>query len=348
MNSEPMIKLGGRQVGANQPTYIIAEIGVNHNGSVDLAHRLIDAAKEVGADAVKFQTFRTEDLILQGTGKAAYQTETTGAGSQYEMLKGLELPFEAFKELKEHCITVDIDFMSTAFDPLSLDFVASLSPTCLKWPSGEITNLPLLRQAAKTKLPVLLSTGMGSIREIATAVEQLPNNDIVILQCVSNYPARLEDQNLRVLPALQAAFGCPVGFSDHTIGPYAALAARSLGMSVLEKHFTLDQGLPGPDHRASIEPKDFRHMVDILRQLELGLGDGIKRAVVDEQQIKSVARKSLVYRHDLAPGHILTEEDLCAKRPGTGVSPDKIDLIVGLPLTKAVRSNTLLELADVR
>ena len=228
MQTVPQITIGGRRIAADAPTYVVAEIGVNHNGDAALAHRMIDAARQTGADAVKFQTYRTQDLVLESAAKADYQNRTTGLGNQFEMLRALELPFEVFRDLREHCREVGIDFMSTAFDPISLDHVASLDPVCLKWPSGELTNWPMLRQAKATGLPLMLSTGMGSLREIAAAMDLMgADADVVILQCVSNYPAQIEDQNLRVLPVMQAAFGCPVGFSDHTVGPYAALVAKA-------------------------------------------------------------------------------------------------------------------------
>lgn len=349
MHILPQLNLNGRRVAANAPTYVIAEIGVNHNGNADLAHQMIEAAKRTGADAVKFQTYRTSDLVLESAAKAEYQTKTTGAGSQFDMLQALELPFSVFTDLRDHCREVGIDFMSTAFDPVSLEYVASLDPVCLKWPSGELTNRPLLRLARATGLPVMLSTGMGSLYEIAAAMDLMgPEADVVILQCVSNYPARIEDQNLRVLPALQAAFGCPVGFSDHTIGPYAAIAAKPLGMAVLEKHFTLDRLMEGPDHAASIEPDDFAHMVCLLRQIEAGLGDGVKRPSPAEENVRTVARKSLVYRHDLPASHILQEEDLIGKRPGGGVGMDQLELYTGRALSQAVSANQLLDPDHVR
>lgn len=349
MHALPYITIGGRRVAADEPTYVIAEIGVNHNGDPALAHRMIDEAKKAGADAVKFQTYRTQDLVLESAAKAVYQQGTTGGGSQFEMLRALELPFEIFAELRDHCAKVGIDFMSTAFDPISLDFVASLKPVSLKWPSGELTNLPLLRQARETGLPIMLSTGMGSLHEIAVAMDLLgPRTDVVILQCVSNYPARIEDQNLRVLPTMQAAFGCPVGFSDHTIGPYAVIAAKALGMAVIEKHFTLDSRMEGPDHSASIEPADFANMVSVLRQIEFGLGDGVKRPRPSEENTRQVARKSLVYRHDLPAGHVLAEGDLIGKRPGGGIGPERLELIAGRSLVRAVKADELVEMGHVR
>lgn len=344
MQALPELQIAGRRIAADAPTYVIAEIGVNHNGDAALAHRMIDAARTSGADAVKFQTYRTEDLVLESAAKAEYQTRTTGVGNQFDMLRALELPLEVFSELRDHCNEVGIDFMSTAFDPISLEYVVSLEPVCLKWPSGELTNWPLLRQAKATGLPVMLSTGMGSLREISAAMDLMgPESDVVILQCVSNYPARIEDQNLRVLPVMQAAFGCPVGFSDHTIGPYAALVAKALGMAVLEKHFTLDCSMDGPDHAASIEADDFGSMVSLLRQIEEGLGDGVKRPLLTEKSVRSVARKSLVYRSDLSAGYVLQENDLIGKRPGGGVGMDRLEQFIGRALSQDVTMDELLE-----
>lgn len=347
----PFATLGSRRVSAEDPCYIIAEIGVNHNGDVDLAHKMIDAAKVAGADAVKFQTFRTDDLVTAAAHKADYQSVSTGAGSQADMLRRLELPIKTFDALRRHCVAVGVDFMSTAFDSVSLEAVISLGPVCLKWPSGELNNLPLLRQAARSGLPVMLSTGMGNLTEISVAVDQLSAgrcNDIIILQCVSNYPARIEDQNLRVIPALSRVFGRPVGFSDHTLGPYAAIAARALGMAVLEKHFTLDRTMDGPDHAASIEPDRFAEMVAVIRAVETGLGDGVKRPIASEDGVRAVARKSLVFRQALPKGHVLNSDDLVAKRPGTGISPDRLEVFIGLPLVCAVERDELLLMDHVR
>ncbi|MFY0622845.1 MAG: N-acetylneuraminate synthase family protein [Pelagimonas sp.] len=344
------LQLGARRISSQDPTYIIAEIGVNHNGSPALAHEMIDAAAKAGADAVKFQTFRTDELILAGTSKASYQQETTGDGSQEEMLRALELSLDIFADLKQHCVDVGVDFMSTAFDHISLNDVRDLDPVCLKWPSGELNNTPLLRQAATMGLPILLSTGMGSITEISAAIDTLTVggcDDIVILQCVSNYPAHIEDQNLRAMQNMAAVFGRPVGFSDHTIGPFAAIAARALGMSVLEKHFTLDRSMAGPDHASSIEPGDFEQMVQVLRQIEAGLGDGVKRPLQQEENIRNVARNSLVYAHDLPAGHMLTGDDLISKRPGGFIPPNQVDSLIGLTLKQDVRKDQITVRTDV-
>lgn len=346
--SDPMIIIGDRAVSDRNPCLIIAEIGVNHDGELDLAHRMIDAAHECGADAVKFQTFKTDANILRDAPKADYQKRQTGAGTQFEMVQKLELKFTDFIELKRHCDTIGIEFVTTAFDHEALDFVISLAPACLKWPSGEINNLMLLRQAAKSQLPVLLSTGMASLAEVDRALDVLRGQcDYAVMQCVSDYPARLEDQNLRVLRTFAAAFDCPVGLSDHTLGQTAAIAARALGMAVLEKHFTLDASRPGPDHAASMEPGEFRNMVDTMRALEVGLGDGIKRPVAAELSTRTVARKSLVYARDLGSGHKLTEADLCAKRPGTGLAPDLVDIVCGQRLSRSVSADSHVELSDL-
>ena len=345
------IQLGNRRISENDPCYIVAEIGVNHNGDVDMAHSMIDAAKQAGADAVKFQTYKTDAIITKNTNKAEYQTKTTGVGSQDEMLRKLELPDIAFVELEKHCREVGIDFMSTAFDSESLELVSKLRPVCLKWPSGELTNTPFLREAASYGLPIFLSTGMGTLTEISASLDLLSNcgvDDVVILQCVSNYPAHIEEQNLRVIPHMAAVFGKPTGFSDHTVGPYAAIAARALGMSVLEKHFTMDRSMKGPDHSASIEPNDFRHMVSTLREIEKGLGDGVKRRLNSESNISKIARKSLVYVSDLPAGHVLELSDLGAKRPGTGIEPNRLDLFIGKKLTRAVCQDDRVDYDDIK
>ena len=342
------LQIGERRLSSHDPVYIVAEIGVNHDGKLELAKQLVDRAKAAGADAVKFQTFHTASSILQSAPKADYQTRQTGAGSQFEMVSKLQLPFDDFAVLSDYCAQAGIDFISTAFDQQALEFVIRLEPKCLKWPSGEIMNVKLLEQAAASGLPVFLSTGMATLAEIDVALSILrPRCDVAVMQCVSNYPARLEDQNLRTLPAFAQAFGCPVGFSDHTLGIEAALAARALGMCVLEKHMTLDRSAQGPDHAASMEPRDFGAMVQILRQLEQGLGDGVKRPVEDEMSTMAVARKSLVYAKDLSAGHRLGPDDLTAKRPGDGVSAAHFEMFVGTRLQRDVVSDAYVALGDV-
>lgn len=342
--------LGQRRISAYDSCYVIAEIGVNHNGSPTAAHTMIDAAKEAGADAVKFQTFSAGDLVSASAPKASYQTATTGSGTQISMLRELELADEVYGELREHCREAGIDFMSTAFDARSLDKVLELKPICLKWPSGEINNLPLMRQAASSGLPILLSTGTGSLSEIAMALDWLDEHgcgSVAILQCVSSYPARIEDQNLRAISTMSQVFGRPVGFSDHTIGPHAALAARALGMSVLEKHFTLNRNAEGPDHFASIQPKDFADMVQALRAVEIGLGDGVKRRLPVEEDVYAVARKSLHFASDLTAGHRLRETDVAIKRPGLGIPPTEYDKVIGRILTRNVQRDSPISFDDL-
>ncbi len=345
------IKIGKRSISSQDPCYVIAEIGVNHNGDLSLAHKLIDKAKFAGADAVKFQTFISEELVLSSAKKADYQAHQTGPGDQKSMLQDLELPLDSFQELKDHCTSIKLDFMSTAFDSRSLTLVNKLNPVCLKWPSGEINNVQLLKQAAKTQKPVILSTGMGSLAEVATALDILSGNgceEIAILQCVSNYPASIEEQNLRTIPNMSAIFGRPTGLSDHTVGPYAAIAARALGMAILEKHFTLDKGMEGPDHAASSTPKEFKHLVEVLRSIETGLGSGIKGPALEEENVRKVARKSIVYQNDLLKGSTLSEKDLTSKRPGTGVAPNWIDFFIGMKLQRNVSKNQMLKMEDFR
>jgi sialic acid synthase SpsE len=342
--------IGKRRVSAADPCFVIAEIGVNHNGDLDLARRLVDAAAAAGADAVKFQTFRTGDLVVKGAPKAAYQQRQTGMGSQAEMLSDLELSFADFENLRDHCVARSILFMSTAFESQSLADVLKLGPAALKWPSGEIDNVTLLRQAAASRLPIILSTGMAMVDEIATALsvlEAASAGEVAVLQCVSQYPAPMAEQNLRCIATLADRFACVTGFSDHTEGPWAAIAARPLGMAILEKHITLDRSMPGPDHAASMEPEPFARLIEALREVESALGDGVKRPTASELDTHSVARKSLVYARDLPAGQSLTSLDLVAKRPAGGISPAEVDSFTGKKLRRAVVADQPVTPSDV-
>lgn len=346
----PEIRFGERVISREAPCYIIAEIGVNHNGELALAKELIAAAVEAGADAVKFQTFRLASLVLPGAAKAEYQERQTGSGSQAEMLAALELSNEDFRQLREECDRLGVDFLSTAFDSDSLRDVVALEPKALKWPSGEIDNVPLLRQAAKTGLPIILSTGMADLVEIEAALSVLDassSGPVAILQCVSQYPAPMAEQNLAAIPAMARQFGRVTGFSDHTDTLWAAIAARALGMAILEKHLTLDRGMAGPDHKASIEPDAFAEMVAAIRAVETSLGDGIKRPMPSELSTRAVARKSLVYTCSLEAGTVLEASHLTALRPGDGLSPANIDAMLGRPLNRAVALHDQAALADV-
>jgi N,N'-diacetyllegionaminate synthase len=346
----PSFFVGDRRISAEDPCFVIAEIGVNHNGDVDLAMRLIDLAVEAGADAVKFQTFRTSELVIESASKAAYQSRQTGAGTQAQMLAALELDQRAFKRLREHCRARNIEFISTAFDPLSLADVLALEPQVLKWASGEIDNVPLLRQAAASGLPIILSTGMATLEEIGAALailEDAQSGPVAILQCVSQYPAPLEQQNLRTIAAMREEFGRVTGFSDHTEGPWAAICARAFGMAILEKHITLDRSMAGPDHAASMETDEFAGMVRALRAIESAMGDGRKRPMPSELDTREAARKSLVYVTDLPAGHVVTAADITAKRPAGGLSPTRIDEFLGQSLTRDVAANQQVLAGDV-
>lgn len=346
------IKIGDRMVGNNYPCYVIAEAGVNHNGSVDRAAELIKHAADAGADAVKFQTFKTEAVVTTSTPKATYQAKNDNtSNTQFEMLSQLELPYEAFRELKSYANALSIDFISTAFDEESLDLVVGLEPPCLKWPSGEIDNVPLLRRAAKTKLPIILSTGMATLGDIELALETLNNcgcNDIVILQCVSTYPAKPSDLNLRAIETIEKAFQRPTGLSDHSLGIAAPLAARALGMCTLEKHFTFDRNAVGPDHKASLEPRELRQMIGMLRDIENALGDGVKVVQDSEKETRTIARRSLHASRDIAAGETITEDALVSLRPGSGISPSHIDDVIDRKATFAIKRGQLLEWQAVR
>lgn len=315
--------------------FIIAEAGVNHNGKFGLAMKLVDAAKESGADAVKFQTFRAEKLVSRSAPKAEYQQETTGAEeSQFEMLRALELSDRDFESLAGHCREIGIEFMSTAFDLDSIAFLSGLGISRWKIPSGEITNLPYLRKVACLGEPVILSTGMSTLGEIEAALEvfrpdQGNAGSVTLLHCTTEYPAPLAEVNLRAMRTLGDAFGLPVGYSDHTEGIAIPIAAVALGAKVIEKHFTIDRGMPGPDHRASLEPEELAAMVASIRDVETALGSSIKRPTGAEVRNKSVARKSIVASREIQAGEAFSEENLAAKRPGTGISPMEWDRILG-------------------
>lgn len=342
------IKIREREIGPGRPCLVIAEAGVNHNGSLDLARWLVDAAVAAGADAVKFQTFRAEKVISPVAPKAGYQARATGTGeSQLEMVKKLELPFEAFQKLKLHCDGKGITFLSTAFDEESVDFIDGLGVGAFKVPSGEITNLPLLQHIAHKRRPVILSTGMSELEEVRGAVQVLQAADcreLVLLHCVSDYPAADQDANLRAMKTLEDAFGLPVGYSDHTRGIEIALAAVALGACILEKHFTLDRNLPGPDHKASLEPAELEAMVEGIRRVQAALGDGRKHPAEREKETAAVVRRSLVAARDLASGTVLTEELIAIRRPGTGLPPAMRVQLVGRRLRQDVKAGSLLTL----
>ena len=329
---------------------IIAEAGVNHNGDIGMARRMVHEAKKAGADYVKFQTAVPELVISAFAPKAEYQKETTGSGqSQLEMCKAIHLPLSDYKELKELCDSEGIGFMSTPFDLVSIDCLAALGMDYWKIPSGEITNLPYLRKIGALGAKVIMSTGMATLAEVEEAVKVLedagtPRSSVILLHCTTQYPAPYESVNLRAMDAL-ASLGCAaVGYSDHTIGTTVSVAAVGLGAKVIEKHFTLDRNLPGPDHRASLEPHELKQLVDEIRIAESALGSGIKTVADAERPNIEVARKSIVAACHINAGELLTDRNITVKRPGNGISPMLWDSVIGTRATRAFEPDELVEL----
>jgi N-acetylneuraminate synthase len=326
--------------------FIIAEAGVNHNGSLDLALRLVDAAEASGADAVKFQTFRADLLATRSAHKAPYQERTTTSEeSQFEMLKRLELDAKAHERLIEHCQKVGIQFLSSPFDTESADLLATMNVPIYKVPSGEITNLPFLQHIARKGRPLILSTGMSTLGEVEEAVNVLIASgatQLTLMHCVTEYPAPYAEVNLRAMHTLKIAFGLPVGYSDHTPGIEIGIAAVALGAEVIEKHFTLDRSLPGPDHAASLEPAELQQMVAAIRHVEVALGNGIKVPAACELPNISVARKSVVAARSLPEGHRLATGDLEIKRPGNGLAPKLLPSLLGRTLSAGVAKDEVI------
>jgi N,N'-diacetyllegionaminate synthase len=308
-------------------TLIIAEAGVNHNGDIDLAKRLIDVAADSGADLVKFQTLNADQMVTLNAAKAEYQLlATSPSETQHEMLSKLQLSESAHRELIAHSTKRGIGFFSTGFDVSSINLLVSLKQEIFKIPSGEITNLPYLRHIGQLRKDVIISTGMSNMDEIERALSILENSGtlrsrITVLHCTTAYPAPMADVNLRAMVSIQNKLDVSIGYSDHTLGIEVPIAAVTLGASVIEKHFTLDRNLPGPDHKASLEPKELKTMVRAIRNIEVALGDGIKRIMPSELANREVARKSIVARLPISVGQVLSEDNLTTKRPGTGISP---------------------------
>lgn len=332
-----------------EKVYIIAEAGDNHNGDFNTALKLVDVAKRAGADCVKFQTFVTEEIISKYAEIAEYQKKNTGKEeSQFEMVKRLELSFDEFRKIKEYCDRVGIQFLSTPFDLKSVDFLNELGVPFFKIPSGEITNYPYLIKIAHTGKPVVMSTGMCEPDEILAAINVLEKNgsgEITLLHCNTEYPTPLKDVNLYAMRTMKKMFGKKVGYSDHTKGIEVPVAAVALGACVIEKHFTLDKNMPGPDHKASLEPDELGRMVKNIRNIEIALGDGVKRVSESERKNIAIARKSIVARRNIQEGEILTEENLAVKRPGTGINPMQWMEVLG---TRAVRDFKEDELIEIR
>ena len=321
----------------NNSTFIIAEIGVNHNGSVDLAKEMIKSASMCGVDAVKFQTFVSEDLVTENAKTAKYQENNTNENSQLEMLKKLELSFDDFLKLKKYAEDCGVIFLSSPFDFKSVDLLEKLNVSLYKL--GSVSN---------TNKPIILSTGMATLEEIKETYNHIKNKDnLVILHCITGYPTSFEEANLNFIKTLQNELDVPIGFSDHSPGIELPIAAVALGACVVEKHFTLDKTLEGPDHKASLNPDEFKAMVSAIRNVEVAMGDGVRRFSKNEKEIKQVARKSIILKEDINEGTIIKKEMLAIKRPGTGISPKEINNVIGMKANKDLKYGTLLNWKDL-
>jgi N-acetylneuraminate synthase/N,N'-diacetyllegionaminate synthase len=331
--STAFVSIGDRRVGPGNPCFIIAEAGVNHNGSVKLAKRLVDVAAQAGADAVKWQLFRAEEQVSRAAQTAKYQQETTGEQDMLLMGSSYDLAWEAHRDIAAHCRARGIQYMASCFDPEAVDFyLDELGGTAIKVGSGELTNAPLLAYMARRGAPILLSTGMATLEEVAWAVEHIRASGdapLALFQCVSSYPTEPAASNLRAIETLSSAFGVPVGFSDHTTGHAAACAAVALGSDLIEKHYTVDKTLKGPDHRLSLNPQELTDFVRDLRDVEAALGDGRKRPHPSEEETREVARRSLVSAEVICAGKPLTAQNVTRKRPATGIDPRLWDVAEG-------------------
>lgn len=328
--------------------FIIAEAGVNHNGSLDLAKKLVDAAKDAGADCVKFQTYISKNIVSKDAKQAEYQKNNTEIEeSQYDMLKRLELSFNDFIIINEYCCNKGIEFMSTAFDFDSIDFLNSIGMSTWKIPSGDITNLPYLIKIAKLNKPMILSTGMSTMKDIHDAIKALKNNSsgkLTILHCTTEYPTPFEDVNLMAMLTIKNELDIEVGYSDHTRGIEVPIAAVALGATVIEKHFTLDRNMKGPDHKASLEPSELKNMIDSIRHIEKALGNGMKLPAESEKKNMVIARKSIIAKSDIKAGEIFSDINLTAKRPGSGISPMNWFDVIGRVAKRDFEEDELIEL----
>ena len=328
--------------------YIIAEAGVNHNGRLDLALKLCDAAKEAGVDAVKFQTWKTENIVTKSAAKAAYQEENTGSEqSQYEMLKELELSYPEFEKINEYCKKIGIQFLSTPDEEESLEYLCSLNLPFLKIGSGEVTNIPYLRKIGNKHQKVILSTGMSSLADVEKAYNTLIESgasEVVLLHCTTNYPCPYDEVNLKAMQTLKAAFKCQVGYSDHTMGIEVPIAAVAMGAEIIEKHFTLDRNMEGPDHKASLDPEELKQMVISIRNIEQAMGNGIKRPNASEQKNAEVVLKRIIAKKPIKKGDALGEDNLALLRNSEGIPAKYWDLIAGKPAKRDYTEDEPIEL----
>ena len=341
------VRVSNKLIGEEELCFLIAEAGVNHNGNIELAKKLIDVAKDAGADAVKFQTFTTEGLLSKNI---VVPKHVESRESLFETIRKLELSEEEHYELSEYCNQKGIIFMSTPLDNKSVDLLDDIGVPVFKVASCDLDNLPLLNYIAKKEKPIILSTGMGTISEVGEAVEVIKsygNNDIILLHCVSAYPPKVEEVNLRAINTLREAFKLPVGYSDHTIGITIPLAAVAMGAKVIEKHFTLDKKMEGPDHAVSADPADLKNLISGIREIEKSFGTGVKSPSKDEIEMKKSFRKSIVANTDIMKGEIITPEMLSIKRPGTDISPKYFDFIVGRTVKRDITKDELLSFKDI-
>jgi N,N'-diacetyllegionaminate synthase len=337
------------------PCFLIAEAGVNHNGRLDLALQLVDAAAAAGADAVKFQTFQTDNVVVRGTEKAAYQKTHTGDGDQYDMIRALELGEADHEALAKRCRERGIEFMSTPFDAWATDLLLRLGMQRIKVASGELTNRPFLEMLAQRGKPLILSTGMATLAEVERTMQWLraarpgvaDADWLTVLHCTSNYPTAPSDVNLRAMHTLGRTLGTPVGYSDHTLGIEVSLAAVAMGATVIEKHFTLDRQLPGPDHQASLDPAQLRALVSGVRAVEAALGDGTKAPTASELPVRDLVRRSAFVRHALPAGSVLQADDLAFLRPGTGIGPENVRELLGRRTARQLDPGRMLAWEDL-
>lgn len=341
------IKISNKLVGENQPTFIIAEAGVNHNGKLEQAKRLVDVAVEAGSDAVKFQTFKSEGVVTAGLNSADYAKKNIGKDvGQLEMIKSLELNYKDFVSLKNYCDKKEIIFLSTPHSFDAIDFLEDLVPA-YKFGSGDITNIPALRHAAKKGKPIILGTGMSTLDEVGYAINAIKsegNEQIIALHCTTNYPCPLEDVNLSAMITIQRELDCFVGYSDHTLGLSVPIIATAMGAAVIEKHFTIDKSLPGPDHKASLEPDELKSMIKEIRKTEKVLGSFDKKPTKSEKKIMNLVRKSIVTKKDIEKGSIVSEDMIVIKRPGTGLNPSDLDKIIGKKARRYIAKDEILQL----
>jgi len=346
-----VIRIGDKEVGNDRPVMIVAEAGVNHNGKVDLAKKLVDAAKDAGADAVKFQTFAAEKVISRSAPKASYQLDLNNrTETQLEMVKKLQLPQEAFSEIATYAEQENIIFFSTPFDEDSADLLERLSVPVFKISSGDLNHLPFLTYVASKGRPMIVSTGMSTLEDVRSAVETIKlcgNENIILTHCVSSYPAPIKDANLRAINTLQSVFDVPIGYSDHTLGFEVAMCAVALGACLIEKHLTLDKSLPGPDHKASLDPPEFARMAKAIRLVEQALGSYTKAPTESELDVMRVARRSIVASRDIAEGEIITREKIDFKRPATGLPPFSLSAVLGRRAKRDIGADNAIKADDL-